>query len=44
MTANPKLALDQKSLGNQGAFIDDSALLGLSPIQVRVTKPPPSQA
>ncbi len=27
MTANPKLASDQKNLGNQGAFIDDNALL-----------------
>ena len=25
MTANPKLALDQKNLGKQGAFIDDNA-------------------
>ncbi len=25
MTANPKLALDQKNLGKQGAFIDDKA-------------------
>ena len=25
MTANPKLASDQKNLGNQGAFIDDNA-------------------
>jgi hypothetical protein len=25
MTANPNLAVDQKSLGKQGAFIDDSA-------------------
>ncbi len=25
MTANPKLASDQKNLGNQGAFIDDKA-------------------
>ncbi len=24
MTANPKLALDQKNLGKQGAFIDDT--------------------
>ena len=25
MTANPNLASDQKSLGKQGAFIDDNA-------------------
>ena len=25
MTANPNLAVDQKSLGKQGAFIEDSA-------------------
>ena len=27
MTANPNLASDQKSLGKQGAFIDDKAFL-----------------
>ncbi len=27
MTANPNLAADQKSLGKQGAFIDDNAAM-----------------